>query len=255
MTKVYFNQMNTFKKTLAYPLSVIYYCCFGLTLLIFHPLQWISRNLFGAKAHAFMVNYLNLTLVRCLHILGTRISFRNKYPLPKDKPLIIVTNHQSLNDIPTISWYLRKHHPKFVAKQELGKGIPSVSYNLRHGGSALIDRKNPKQALVVLKKLGQYIERNNFSAVIFPEGTRSRDGKPKRFSENGLKMLVKYAPSAIVVPITINNSWKILKYGGFPMEIGVHLTFDVHQPIQANTLKFSELFKKTEQTIKNAVIL
>ena len=46
-------------------------------------------------------------------------------------------------DISPIMWYLRKHHVKFVAKKELGKGIPSVSYNLRHGGSILIDRKKP----------------------------------------------------------------------------------------------------------------
>lgn len=247
--------MNLIKKLISYPLSVLYYLGFGLTLLILHPLQWIGLKIGGYKGHQFFVNWLNLILVRCLHILGTRISFRNKYIIPTDKPLIIVTNHQSLNDIPTISWYLRKNNPKFVAKKELGKGIPSVSFNLKHGGSALIDRKNSKQALTELKGLGQYIEKNNYSAVIFPEGTRSRNGVPKRFSENGLKMLLKYAPSAVLVPITINNSWKFLKYGGFPMELGVHLTFDVHEPIEARSLKFPELFQKVEQTIKNAVVL
>ena len=38
-------------------------------------------------------------------------------------------------------------HPKFISKKELGRGFPSVSYNLRVGGSALIERKNPRQAL------------------------------------------------------------------------------------------------------------
>ena len=69
-------------------------------------------------------------------------------------PLIIVSNHQSMNDIPPIIWYMRKYHPKFVSKIELGKGIPSVSYNLRHGGSALIDRKDSKQALVAIARFG-----------------------------------------------------------------------------------------------------
>jgi len=247
--------MKILKKIISYPLSILYVLSFLLTLLIFHPLQWLGLKIGGYKGHQFFVNGLNLTLIRCLHILGTRITFNNKYKLPTDRPLIIVTNHQSLNDIPALSWFLRKNSPKFVAKQELGKGIPSVSFNLRHGGNALIDRKNPKQALTVLKKLSQYIEKNNYAAVIFPEGTRSRDGVPKRFSENGLKMLVKYAPNAIVVPITINNSWQFLKYGGFPLEVGVHLTFDVHEPIEAKPLKFSELFEKVEKTIKNAVVL
>lgn len=247
--------MEVFKKLIAYPLSIIYYACFGLTLLIFHPLQWVALKTGGYRIHQNVVNYMNLFLVRGLHILGTRISFRNNFKLPNDRPLIIVSNHQSLNDIPTISWYLRKSHPKFVAKKELEKGIPSVSFNLRNGGSALIDRNNAKQALTLLKKLGQLIERKNYSAVIFPEGTRSRDGQPKKFSENGLKMLVKFAPSAVVVPITINNSWEFLQYGGFPMKIGVHLSFDVHEPIETNSLKFTELFEKVEKTVKNAVIL
>jgi 1-acyl-sn-glycerol-3-phosphate acyltransferase len=54
-----------------------------------------------------------------------------------------------------------------------------VSYNLRHGGSALIDRKDPKPFLK--SKLGDYIEEHNRSAVIFPEGTRSKTANQKSF--------------------------------------------------------------------------
>jgi len=176
------------------------------------------------------------------------------YPLPLDAPLIVVSNHQSLYDIPPFFWYMRAHHPKFVSKIELGKGIPSVSYNLRHGGSALINRKDPKQALSTLLNFGYYLEKNNYAGVIFPEGTRSRNGVPKRFSSNGLKMLVKAAPSAYVVPVTINNSWKLLKHGNFPLELGVHLTFDVHEPIKASELEFDVLFEKVEEKIKKAII-
>jgi 1-acyl-sn-glycerol-3-phosphate acyltransferase len=135
-------------------------------------------------------------------------------------------------DIPPLIWYMRKYHPKFVSKIELGKGIPSVSFNLRHSGSALIDRKDPKQSIAELQKLGKYIETNNRSAVIFPEGTRSRNGVPKPFRTTGLKVLMKNAPSALIVPISINNSWKLLRYGKFPMGLGNHLTFKVHPPVE-----------------------
>ena len=64
------------------------------------------------------------------------------------QPYIIVCNHQSLYDIPPLIWYLRQIHPKFISKKELGRGIPSVSFNLRHGGSLLIDRAKAKDALV-----------------------------------------------------------------------------------------------------------
>jgi len=155
-------------------------------------------------------------------------------------------------DIPPIIWYMRKHHPKFVSKIELGKGIPSVSYNLRHGGSALINRKDPKQSIAELQKLGKYIETNNRSAVIFPEGTRSRNGVPKPFRTTGLKVMMKNAPSALIVPISINNSWKLLRYGKFPMGLGSHVTFDVHPPLE-NSGNPDELITQIENLIVSGV--
>jgi 1-acyl-sn-glycerol-3-phosphate acyltransferase len=160
-----------------------------------------------------------------------------------------------MHDIPALGYFLRKYHPKFVSKIELGRGIPSISFNLRHGGSVLIDRKDAKQSLGALMKFGKYLEDNNRSAVIFPEGTRSRDGVPKRFSENGLKMMVKKAPSSYIVPITINNSWRIVRFGNFPLGIFDHLTFDVHEPIKSDSMPFEELFQKVEKTIKDAVVV
>jgi 1-acyl-sn-glycerol-3-phosphate acyltransferase len=218
------------QKILAYPLTAIYFLLFGLVLVVFHPIQWICFNLFGYGAHKSSVAILNLCLMRCTHVLGTTYAFNNPHTIPKDKPLVLVLNHQSMNDIPPIIWFMRKHHPKFVSKIELGKGIPSVSYNLKHGGSVLIDRKDSKQALQQIAKLGRYIEKYNRSAVIFPEGTRSRDGNPKKFQPTGMKILMKNAPSALIVPISINNSWKMLRYGKFPYGIGNHITFDVHKP-------------------------
>lgn len=240
-------------KLIAYPLTVIYFLFFGLTLVIFHPIQWLCLNVFGYHAHKKSVSILNWFLMRCLNLLGTRFSFRNPHAIPANKPLIIVTNHQSMYDIPPMIWHMRKHHPKFVSKKELGKGIPSVSFNLRHGGSALIDRKDGVQALSEIAKLGAYIEKNQRSAVIFPEGTRSRNGHPKPFKPMGLKTLLKNAPSALVVPISINNSWKLLRYGKFPMGLNSHLTFDVHEPIP-NEGDHDALIEKTEAVIKKGIV-
>lgn len=175
---------------------------------------------------------MQFCLMRCMNILGTTYTFNNSYKIDTKQPLIIVANHQSMYDISPILWYLRKHHPKFISKIELGKGIPSVSYNLRHGGSVLIDRKNPRQSLPVLMKFGEYIEKSKRAAVIFPEGTRSKTGKPKPFQTKGLEILFEKIPSAVIVPITINNSWKTLKYGKFPMGIGTNMTLTIHEPLK-----------------------
>lgn len=245
--------MKFLKKIIAYPLSILYYFYFFLILGIFHPLQWLAHNIGGYSWHKKIVDMLNMCLTYGLYILGNRVQFINKQKLPKNQPFIIVSNHQNLNDIPPIFWFMRSYHPKFVSKIELGKGIPTVSYNLRKGGSVLIDRKDPRQSLTALSKFGSYIEKNRRSAVIFPEGTRSTDGKPKRFSENGLKTLVKKIPSAYIIPMTINNSWKILEKGYWPLGVGLKITFEIHEPIKCDSMPFDELFLKTETSIKNAI--
>ena len=241
------------QKLISYPISVIYYLCFGLTLVIFHPIQWICFNVFGYQAHKKSVDYLNLFLVLCTRLLGTRYKFENVENIPKNVPLIFVSNHQSMYDIIAMIWFLRRFHCKFVSKKELGSGIPSVSYNLRHGGSVLIDRKDPKQAIPAIKGLSEYIEKYTRTAVIFPEGTRSKTGKPKEFAQSGLKILCKYSPSAYVVPISINNSWKMVKFGFFPLGLGNRLTFTVHKPLAVSEFDFAELMAKTESEVVKGI--
>lgn len=245
--------MKTFKKILSFPLSVLFYLFFFITLLVFHPIQWLSLKLGGYHAHKKSVDVFNFFLLRCLNILGTRYTFDNPYDLPLDKSCIFVANHQGMYDIPPIIWHMRKHHPKFVSKKELGKGIPSISYNLRHGGNLLIDRKNGREALVKMSKFAAYLNEHKRSAVIFPEGTRSRTGAPKKFAVQGLQLLIKKMPEAVIVPITINNSWKLFRYGSFPMGIGVHLMLKIHEPIAANSEDPDALVAQVERTITSEI--
>ena len=139
--------MSYLKRIISYPLSIIYYFFFFFFLLVFHPLQWLAYNIGGYNGHKRVVDWLNFCLTKLLLVLFIPVKYINTQNLPKNVPLIVVSNHQNVNDIPPIFWFLRKHHPKFVSKIELGKGIPSVSYNLRKGGSVLIDRKDPRQSL------------------------------------------------------------------------------------------------------------
>ncbi|PQJ80079.1 lysophospholipid acyltransferase family protein [Polaribacter porphyrae] len=240
-------------KIISYILSPIFAVVFILLLVIFHPLQWLSLNLFGYKAHAKVVAILNFFLVKSMLFIGVPIYCKNEYDLPENTSLIFVSNHQSTFDIPPIGWFFRKHHPKFVAKIELGKGIPSVSYNLRHGGAALINRKDPKQAISALVDFSKRINKNKWGAIIFPEGTRSRTGAPKKFATNGLKVITKYNKDGYVVPLTINNSWKVFKYGKFPLGIGSPITITTHKPLKIDSMPFDELLEKTESIIKEHI--
>lgn len=197
---------------------------------------------------------MNKCLTFSLYFLFSRVKFINKYQLPENAPVIIVSNHQSTYDIPPMYAYLGKHFPNFVSKIELGKGIPSVSYNLRHGDNVLIDRNDRRQSINTLMAFGEKIEKENLTAVIFPEGTRSKTAVPKQFRESGLKMMVKKAPSSYVVPLSINNSWRLVRKGSFPLGVGIKVTMEVHEPIKADSLPFTELLNKVESTITTALL-
>ena len=246
--------MKRIAHILSYPMTVVFYLFFGLNLVILHPIQWICLNVFGYQTHKKSVDYLNFFNLVCLRILGTSFKIKTLKNIPKGVPVIVVSNHQSLWDIPPLIWHLRKLHPKFVSKIELGKGIPSVSYNLRHGGAALIDRKNPRQALTAMLKYADYLNENKRSAVIFPEGTRSKTGVPRKFHRKGLGLLIKKMPEAYVLPITINNSWKLQKYGMFPMPLGVRIKYVLHPFIKVSDFETEALIDKIESQIKSEII-
>lgn len=240
-------------KIISYLLSSIFAVYFFTLLLIFHPLQWLGKNIFGYRGHKIAVDLMNLFLTKSTLLLGVRTIFEDDKLLEENQTYIFVANHQSMFDIPPLSWHFRKHHPKFVSKIELAKGIPSVSYNLRNGGSVLIDRKNGGAALKALVTFGKKINENKWSAIIFPEGTRSKTGKPKEFASNGLKVLTKTNPEAFIVPISIHNSWSVFKYGKFPLGIFKPIIFKIHQPIKVSSMPFEDLLNQTETTIKNHI--
>ncbi|HLU51807.1 MAG TPA: lysophospholipid acyltransferase family protein [Flavobacteriaceae bacterium] len=245
--------MKHLNRFFRYPLTVIYYLIFGLLLVVFHGIQWIALNFFGYKAHKISVDWLQFFIMRATNVLGTRYSFKNLEELPTDAPVIIVSNHQSMYDIPPLIWYLRKIHPKFVSKKELGKGIPSVSYNLRKGGSVLIDRNKPLEATQKLIQFADYLNTNLRSGVIFPEGTRSKNGEMKMFKRKGLLTLIENMPTAYILPVRIFNSWKLQRYGMFPMPLGTHVKIKVLAAIKVSDFQPEALIDFVEEKINYAL--
>jgi len=241
------------RKALAFPLTVIYYLAFFTTLVVFHAIQWVCHYGFGYTAHKRSVDILNAMLIGCMGLIGTRIRFNNPHKLNKSQPHIIVCNHQSLYEIPPLIWYLRRLHPKFISKIELGRGIPSVSFNLRHGGSLLIDRDKAKDALVAIEDYANKLSSYKHSTIIFPEGTRSGSATPRRFRLGGLITLFENMPEALVLPLSISHSWKLIKWGNFPIMPGVTMRFTVHEPIPVKGQKANELAARVEQIIVGGI--
>ncbi|RZK78551.1 MAG: 1-acyl-sn-glycerol-3-phosphate acyltransferase [Pedobacter sp.] len=237
-------------KLLGYLLSIVFYFFFFLTLVVFQPIQWVCFRFFGYKAHKVSVDFLNFFLTYCDLFLGASVTFVNEQQLPVDRPIIFVANHQSMYDIPGLIWFLRKYHVKFISKIELTKGIPSISFNLKYGGGANIDRKDSKQAVSEIIKLGRRMKEYTWSTMIFPEGTRSKDGRLKPFQVGGIATLLKVVPNALIVPVAIENSWKVVQYGAYPLSAGEQLRWTVLSPIEPADKKPEDVVAEAENQIR-----
>lgn len=240
------------RKAIGWLLTPLHLLLFGAVLLIFHVAQVLALP-FGYRAHKRVVDWLNFFVLASLKAVGTRIRLECAYELPADRPLVVVSNHQSMFDIPMLGWLFRKHHPKYVAKIELGKWLPSISYNLRHGGSALIDRSDPRGSMRDIMKFGKRVEAERYAACIFPEGTRARDGVMKPFIPAGLIALLRATPSAIVVPVAIDGSWELMRYRMRPVPFGVRVSCRALAPIDQAEYPVKELVGIAEQRIRDAL--
>lgn len=231
--------------------TVPFLLSFGLVLVIFHPLQWIGLRI-GYGAHKRVVDGMIAALLTILPLSGNRVRFVNRAgQLPKDKPMIIVSNHQSLYDIPAIGWALRGHHPKYISKDSLAKGIPSISFNIRHGGSIWINRDNKREAASKIIGFSQYLNTHNRAGCIFAEGKRAKDGVMRPFKPLGLSVMLKKMPDATIVPVALDNFWHLERYKLRPVPSGHVMTCTVLPPVdRAAYASEKELIDAIENQIR-----
>ncbi len=241
------------KLILSILLTPIFYLLFGLTLLVFHPIQIICLNLFGYNAHKNSVVLLNWFLLRSMNVMGTSIRYKDFRKLPDNTPLIIICNHQSMFDIPPLIWKLRQQHLKFVSKIELANNVPSISYNLNHGGSVVIDRSKPDEAIILIAEFANYLKKNNYAVCIFPEGSRSKDGVVKRFKHGGIEAIIKTIPNALVVPIAIKNAFKFDNSRKFLKGVGIRVEITMLEPRQLDISRLPEQMEEIRSEVSETI--
>lgn len=239
------------KKTLAswlvFPLAVIF---FIIMLTVYELLLIVCARL-GTKIAKWSRNALQSGCFHYLYVVGARFDIRVPDSLDEDRPYILVSNHQSMFDIPLLFHAFRNKSPRYISKKIVGKKIPAISRYVRTDGSALIERDNPRQALPAIKDLAKRANEENFAVSIFPEGTRSRDGKLKRFRSSGLKLLFKHAPDAVILPVAIDGSWKFTCYPKGPIPLGVKVSIWTGTPITKEGKTAEELVAECEQQVKS----
>lgn len=199
-----------------------FWVAFGATLVRYELAgRWARRR--GLRAFEWSMARLQRSLVHTFTAFGLEIEVDRDPSVAEHTPYVVVANHQSLLDIPLIGAALFTNLPKYVAKQELASGIPAISLNLREGHHAVIDRADPDQAVAAIVALGERSVARGTSAVIFPEGTRSRDGRLGRFRRAGALTLLDAAPELAVVPVALSGSWRLNRIASFPVGETVRL--------------------------------
>lgn len=233
-------------------LTIPFLVAFCSTLVIgdiIHRFLWSKRVIYR---FAVTVNKL---LVFSMRLSGSRVNIEELKGIPAGTPLIIVSNHQSLMDIPLLYVLFRLHHPKFVSKRELARFLPFVSYHLRHGGHVIIDRKDKRGAVTVLQERGKRMSAEQCSIVLFPEGTRARTGQLGSFKSGGLVTLLEAAPEFTIVPAVIDGSWRFASHKLRPVPRHTTITVKALTPIlPENRGETSALLSRIEAAIQGELL-
>lgn len=203
---------------------------FGITLVVF-DLAGRLALLFGRRPFEWTMAALQWSLLQVFRISGVRYTVEGTEHLPPGRGALVLSNHQSMLDIPMFGGILVRNFPKYIAKRELGRGIPSVSLNLKHGGNALIDRGDRDQALDAIRRVAAESKERGTVVVIFPEGTRSRTGELRRFRPAGAIAMLEAAPDLPVVPAAIDGSWRVFERNMLPVPFGARVRVRFGPPI------------------------
>ncbi len=237
--------------------NILFYLVFSITLIplfitLIVPL-WILRFLKRESVEKCFLKKYSLFYFRfVIRMTGSRIIVDGleNLPDPASSIICLVSNHQSYFDILLIEAYI-PFLVGFVAKSELGK-VPVLRTWMRELGCVLIDRKSPKSAIEAINRGVESIKSGR-PLVLFPEGTRSKDQKMNMFKPGSLKLAIR--AKAVIVPLTINYSYKIYEEHSKVQPADVSLV--IHKPVDTALSENSdsqELAGKLQSIIESALI-
>lgn len=172
------------------------------------------------------------------------------------KAYLILSNHQSIIDIVTLFWVFQRSHIKFVMKKELKWFIPNISPATRMARFAFLDRSAGAQANEdLLRKFASAVAEEGTGAVIFPEGTRSRDGKLRNFKRAGVTMLAEELDYEVLV-VSLDGTWRAATpedlYNNLQgLEIKVHI--EEPQPVSKLRENPKEFLHEVRETMRSRI--
>jgi 1-acyl-sn-glycerol-3-phosphate acyltransferase len=163
---------------------------------------------------------------------GVRVGVAGLERLEPGRTYVFVANHQSLYDIPILFWSL-PFQLRIIAKESLGN-IPFLGWHLRRTGHMLVDRRHPGRKIFTW---ASRLTSSGLSLIVFPEGTRSRDGRVAQFKGGSFYLALE--AGLPVVPISVIGSRHVMLRGrvtSYPGEVRLV----IHEPIDTRGLSRSD---------------
>lgn len=182
-----------------------------------------------------------------LWVCGVRVQVEGLENLDVQVPRIYLSNHQSAFDIFALLAHLPVHF-KFILKQELMK-IPILGFAMQRARYIAIDRADPRKALRSMKEAAERV-RKGASVLIFPEGTRSKDGRLQPFKKGGFHLAIMSGCDP--VPIAILNSRGINPKGSFRINKGT-FKLRIGEPIHIDGYSRKDIDRLMEQ-VRGAMV-
>jgi 1-acyl-sn-glycerol-3-phosphate acyltransferase len=210
----------------------------GLILSIF---EWKGKIL-GHVAHIWS----KLILASA----GVKYSVKGLDQLDQNLNYIFVGNHESAFDIP-LAWAGIKHHLVSVSKIEL-KWIPIFGWAMQAAKHIFVDRSNRLKAIKSLQNAAESIKKNPRSVMLFPEGTRSKDGKIHQFKKGGLLLAIQ--AQLPVVPMALCGTRDVAVKGAHKLK-STPIELHIGEPIDTKGMTFGDRNILTDKVFKEVVRL
>lgn len=170
---------------------------------------------------------------------GVSVDVRGLERLTPGRTYVFVSNHQSIYDIPVLFWSL-PYQLRIIAKESLGK-FPFLGWHLRRTGHMLVDRRKPDPRQIF--GWASRLTSRGLSLIVFPEGTRSHDGRVGHFKGGSFHLALE--AGLPIVPLSIVGSRHVMLKGRLATYPG-HVTLVIHEPIDttgmsgAHSKRFAE---------------
>lgn len=163
-------------------------------------------------------------------LFGSRIKVTVKglSNLDPSESYVYMSNHLSNFDIPVLLAHLPVQF-RWLAKAELFR-IPVFGLALKRAGYIRIDRTNLRSAITSLKRAAGII-RDGVSVLVFPEGTRSRDGSLRSFKKGGFVMAMN--SGVPIIPVILHGTWEIMSKTGLRINPG-NAVLEILPPIDVS---------------------